>query len=80
LRQTRPISAILQDLIQKLPEDRAALLRQELVLLHRSAQRVFAEPEDRALAAISDSQGVGGKPQSALQPGSTDNSTETPPM
>lgn len=37
------------------------LLRRELALLHRSAQRFFAEPEDRALADISDFQGVGGK-------------------
>jgi hypothetical protein len=43
-----------------LPEGRAAPLRQELKLLKRSAERFFQEPEDRALADISDSQGVGG--------------------
>jgi hypothetical protein len=37
------------------------MLRQELELLHRSAERFFAEPEDRALADVSDFQGVGGK-------------------
>jgi len=30
-------------------------------LLGRSAERAFAEPEDRALAEVSDFQGVGGK-------------------
>jgi hypothetical protein len=30
-------------------------------LLHRSAERFFPEPEDRALAEVSDFQGVGGK-------------------
>jgi hypothetical protein len=30
-------------------------------LLHRSAERFFLEPEDRALADVSDFQGVGGK-------------------
>ena len=37
------------------------LLRQELILLHRSAERFFVEPEDRVLAGVSDFQGVGGK-------------------
>jgi hypothetical protein len=37
------------------------LLRHELTLLHRSAERFFSEPEDRALAEVSDFQGVGGK-------------------
>jgi hypothetical protein len=37
------------------------LLRQELELLRRSAERFFTEPEDRALAEVSDFQGVGGK-------------------
>ena len=41
------------------------LLRQELSLLHRSTERCFAEPEDRALAEVGDFQGVGGTPGSA---------------
>jgi hypothetical protein len=53
---------MLENLIQTLPEERTALLRQELTLLHRSAERFFTEPEDRALADVSDFQGVGGKP------------------
>jgi uncharacterized membrane protein len=57
----RRMRAMLENLIQTLPEERAALLRQELELLHRSAERFFAEPKDRASAAVSDLQGVGGK-------------------
>jgi len=56
----RRLRAMLENLIQTLPEARATLLRQELAVLHRSADRLFAEPEDRALAEVSDFQGVGG--------------------
>jgi uncharacterized membrane protein len=59
----RRLRAMLENLIQTLPEVRATLLRQELALLHRSAERFFSEPEDRALAEVSDCQGVGGKPE-----------------
>jgi uncharacterized membrane protein len=55
----RRMRAMLEDLIRTLPSERAVLLRQELDLLRRSAARFFPEPEDQALAEISDSQGVG---------------------
>ena len=57
----RRLRAMLQDLIQTLPEDRAAVLRLELNLLDRSAKRFFVEAEDRARADVSDFQGVGGR-------------------
>jgi len=57
----RRLRAMMENLILTLPEARATLLRQELVLLQRSSERSFAEPEDQALAAVSDFQGVGGK-------------------
>jgi uncharacterized membrane protein len=57
----RRLRAMLENLIQTLPQERAGFLRQELKLLHRSAERFFTEPEDRALADVSDFQGVGGK-------------------
>lgn len=57
----RRLRAMLENLIPSLPEERAALLRKELVLLNRSAERFFTESEDRALAEVSDFQGVGGK-------------------
>jgi uncharacterized membrane protein len=63
----RRLRAMLENLIQTLPEDRAPLLRQELALLRRSAERFFPEPEDRALAEVADSQGVGSHgPQNKL--------------
>ena len=60
IQVARRLRAMLENLIQTLPESRAYLLRQELALLHRSAERFFNEPEDRALADVSDFQGVGG--------------------
>jgi uncharacterized membrane protein len=57
----RRLRAMLENLIQTVPEKRAVLLRHELKLLERSAERFFLEPEDRALAEVSDFQGVGGK-------------------
>jgi len=56
----RRLRAMLEDLIRTLPELRADPLRKELALLKRSAERFFQEPEDRARAEVSDSQGVGG--------------------
>jgi uncharacterized membrane protein len=61
IQVARRLRAMLENLIQTLPGERAVMLRQELELLHRSAERFFAEPEDRALADVSDFQGVGGK-------------------
>jgi uncharacterized membrane protein len=57
----RRLRAMLENLIQTLPGGRAVILREELRLLHRGAERLFPEPEDRALAEVSDFQGVGGK-------------------
>jgi uncharacterized membrane protein len=57
----RRLQAMLENLIQTLPEERAPQLRQELNLLRRSIVRFFHEPEDMALAVVSDSQGVGGR-------------------
>jgi uncharacterized membrane protein len=57
----RRLRAMLENLIQTLPEERAARLRLELEKLPRSAKRFFPEPADLALADIGDLQGVGGK-------------------
>jgi uncharacterized membrane protein len=57
----RRLRGMLENLIQNLPESRAQLLQEELAVLKRSAERFFADPEDRALAEESDAQGVGGK-------------------
>lgn len=60
IQVARRLRAMLENLIEGLPEERAAPLRLELALLHRSAERSFPDPEDRVLADISDVQGVGG--------------------
>jgi hypothetical protein len=52
---------MIENLLECLPEERAALLRPELAMLRRSSERSFPEPEDRALADVGDFQGVGGK-------------------
>jgi uncharacterized membrane protein len=61
IQVARRLRAMIENLIDSLPEERAALLLPELALLRRSSERSFPEPEDRALADISDLQGVGGK-------------------
>jgi uncharacterized membrane protein len=57
----RRLRAMLDNLIQTLPEERTPILRLELNRLKRSTERYFPEVDDRELAEISDSQGVGGK-------------------
>jgi uncharacterized membrane protein len=61
IQVVRRLRAMLENLCEVLPADRAVLLREELALLRRSAERLFPDPEDRLLASVSDSQGVGGK-------------------
>jgi uncharacterized membrane protein len=61
IQVVRRLRAMIENLIESLPEERAALLRPELAVLRRSSERSFPEPEDRALADVSDLQGVGGK-------------------
>src|SRR5262249_2585668 len=57
----RRMRAMLENLIQTLPAERAEPLRQELKLLSRSAEHPFLEPEDRSVGGSGDSQGLGGK-------------------
>jgi uncharacterized membrane protein len=57
----RRLRAMMENLVLTLPPARATLLRRELELLHRTSERFFTEPEDRALAEEGDFQGVGGK-------------------
>jgi uncharacterized membrane protein len=65
IQVTRRLRAMLENLIRTLPEERAAALQSELRLLKKTAQRFFQEPEDQALADVSDSQGVGGAGEAA---------------
>ncbi len=61
IQVARRLRAMLENLTEVLPLERTALLREELARLHRSAGRFFPEPEDQALAEVSNLQGVGGK-------------------
>jgi uncharacterized membrane protein len=56
----RRLRALLEHLIERLPEVRTAVLRRELDLLERGVARSFAEPEDRKRASKGDLQGLGG--------------------
>lgn len=56
----RRLKAMLENLIGTLPERRAPLLRKELGHLASTTQEAFPEPDDQALADISDLQGMGG--------------------
>jgi uncharacterized membrane protein len=56
----RRLRAMLENLMQTLPERRRPTLRQELDLLDRTLEKAYPLPEDLALARIPDSQGLGG--------------------
>jgi uncharacterized membrane protein len=55
----RRLRAMLENLLNTLPAQRHAALRDELELLDRTVEQVYAFPEDRALARAPDVQGMG---------------------
>lgn len=61
IQVVRRLKAMLENLAETLPPERTGLLGRELARLGRNSERVFSEPEDLALAKVSDLQGVGGK-------------------
>ncbi|HTY70683.1 MAG TPA: DUF2254 domain-containing protein [Alphaproteobacteria bacterium] len=56
----RRLRAMIDSVMEAIPESRRPALRQELHLLDRTAERAFVFPEDLALARVPDSQGMGG--------------------
>ena len=56
----RRLRAMLDNLIETLPEKRAPVLRLELDLLRASSKRIFLDVYDQALAETGDLQGMGG--------------------
>jgi uncharacterized membrane protein len=56
----RRMRSLLENLLQTLPQDLHAELRQQLDLLDRTIDGRYTFPEDLALARIADSQGLGG--------------------
>ena len=51
---------MIENLIETLPRHRHAALLEQLRMLDQDVERSFAYPEDRALAHVGDSQGLGG--------------------
>jgi uncharacterized membrane protein len=56
----RRLRAMIENLIETLPKHRHAALIEQLRMLDQEVERSFVYPEDRALARIGDSQGLGG--------------------
>jgi uncharacterized membrane protein len=59
-QMARRLRAMIDNLIDTLPESRRPALRLELDLLDRTIEKLYMFPEDIALAHISDTQGLGG--------------------
>jgi uncharacterized membrane protein len=60
LQIVRRLRAMIENLVQALPEHRHGALLQQLSLLDREIERTFPYREDLALAQIADAQGLGG--------------------
>jgi len=56
----RRLRAMIESILQNLPERRVSALHQELDLLDRTVGKLYAFPEDLARSRASDSQGLGG--------------------
>ena len=56
----RRLRAMLEHLIEKLPEERRPPLQKEMALLRHAIERKFEDEEDRKRANVADYQGVGG--------------------
>ena len=60
LQVVRRLRAMIENLLRTLPESRLPALRQELDALDRTVEKMYAFPEDLALARVADTQGLGG--------------------
>ena len=60
IQVTRRLKAMLDNMIEILPEKRAPLLRLELSLLEATSKRMFVDLYDQSLAETGDLQGMGG--------------------
>jgi uncharacterized membrane protein len=60
----RRLRAMIDNLVQTLPEYRCSALRQERDLLDSTLERLYVLPQDLALARVSDTQGLGGASKS----------------
>jgi len=64
IQVARRLRAMIENLLQNLPEHRHPALLKEMDLLDRTLQKDYIFPEDLALARIPDSQGLGGSVRS----------------
>jgi uncharacterized membrane protein len=62
IQVARRLRAMIENLLQTLPEHRHPALRQQLGLLDRATEVHYVFAEDLALARVADSQGLGGSP------------------
>jgi uncharacterized membrane protein len=67
LQVARRLRAVIENLLETLPQHRHVALQQELALLDRALVRLHLIPEDLALARIADSQGLGGESSAQMQ-------------
>jgi uncharacterized membrane protein len=61
LQIVRRLRAMIENLLETLPESRHAALLQQRSLLDRAIEAHFKQPEERLLASIPDPQGLGGR-------------------
>ena len=61
LQIVRRVRAMIENLIQTLPEYRHTALKRELNLLDLEVNRIFKYPEELELAYVADTQGLGGR-------------------
>jgi uncharacterized membrane protein len=72
IQVVRRLRAMLENLIETLPDRRAPVLRRELGLLDDSARRTFPDAADQTLAKTGDLQGLGGRQRQATRAGGAD--------
>jgi uncharacterized membrane protein len=60
IQVVRRLRALLENLVEVVPQQRVATLRTEIEILNRGLERDFRDPEDRIRAGSADSLGVGG--------------------
>jgi uncharacterized membrane protein len=59
IQVVRRLRAMLENLAENLPPERARLVTEELHCLSLAAEQAFSDPRDRRMAAVGDSQGMG---------------------
>ena len=69
LQIVRRLRAMIENLNETVPGHRQRELQEQSTLLDQEIERLFRYPQERALARMADSQGLGGHSSKALQAG-----------